>query len=81
MKKLFPGLSGKNQTRHPWFLAGSGDGPNRHDSGHELEVMANKEVSFKVGQIDHGRSYSLFFSNPYGLRLEITTYDYDIIAS
>ena len=30
---------------------------------------------------DHGRSFSIYFSDPYGHRLEITSYDYDALAS
>lgn len=62
-------------------LAGSHDDRDRPDSVHELEVKVKEKAGFKVGQIDHGRSYSLYFSDPYGHRLEITTYDYDVVAS
>jgi len=27
--------------------------------------------------VDHGKAYSIYFKDPYGHRLEITTYDYD----
>jgi catechol 2,3-dioxygenase-like lactoylglutathione lyase family enzyme len=27
--------------------------------------------------VDHGKAYSVYFSDPYGHRLEVTTYDYD----
>ena len=62
-------------------LAGSRDGPDRYDSGQDLEVKVSREVGFKVGQIDHGRSYSIYFSDLYGHLLEITTHDHDIVAS
>jgi catechol 2,3-dioxygenase-like lactoylglutathione lyase family enzyme len=31
--------------------------------------------------VDHDKSYSIYFCDPYGHRLEITTYDYDATAA
>ena len=31
--------------------------------------------------VDHGRAFSMYFCDPYGNRCEITTYDYDDVAS
>jgi catechol-2,3-dioxygenase len=28
---------------------------------------------------DHGKSFSVYFSDPYGNRLEVTTYDYEAV--
>lgn len=30
--------------------------------------------------VDHGKAFSIYFSDPYGNRCEVTTYDYDAVA-
>jgi hypothetical protein len=29
--------------------------------------------------VDHGKAYSVYFSDPYGYRLEVTSYDHDAL--
>jgi len=31
--------------------------------------------------VDHGKAYSIYFSDPYGHRLEVTTYEYEAIRT
>ncbi|GAB5561211.1 MAG: hypothetical protein SynsKO_28580 [Synoicihabitans sp.] len=33
------------------------------------------------GPIDHGKSWSVYFSDPWGNALEVTTYDYDAVKA
>ena len=37
---------------------------------------ARQEPLTRKSVVDHQRSYSIYFADPYGHRLEITTYDY-----
>jgi catechol 2,3-dioxygenase len=46
----------------------------------ELYDHRNRRLT-KEMVADHGRSYSIYFSDPYGHRLEITSYDYETVAS
>jgi catechol 2,3-dioxygenase len=42
----------------------------------ELDALENVRRSEIA---DHGMSYSVYFADPYGNRLEVTTYDYEIV--
>lgn len=44
----------------------------------DLKNPAGQRVSPDM-VVDHGRSFSIYFSDPYGHRLEITTYEYDLV--
>lgn len=46
----------------------------------ELVDHQNRRLS-KDMVVDHERSFSIYFSDPYGHRLEITTYDYELVAA
>ena len=61
------------------------DGPGfaeflRRLSGQGLTDHTGKNVS-AAAVVDHGKAYSIYFSDPYGHRLEVTTYDVERIKS
>ena len=37
----------------------------------------NPEMVTKTSVVDHQQAYSVYFNDPYGHQLEVTTYDYD----
>ena len=44
----------------------------------ELKILDEREQAITVdAAVDHGQAYSVYFPDPYGHRLEITTYDYE----
>lgn len=44
------------------------------------DVRANDGQLLQAEQVvDHDQSWSIYFSDPYGYRLEITTYDHEIV--
>ena len=44
-------------------------------------VVDEDGVAVTPGQVvDHGRAYSLYFCDPYGNRIEITTYEYEAVG-
>jgi catechol 2,3-dioxygenase-like lactoylglutathione lyase family enzyme len=53
-----------------------------------LKRLAEIEIPDRHGQrltadqvVDHDQSWSIYFSDPYGHLLEVTTYDYEYVAS
>jgi catechol 2,3-dioxygenase-like lactoylglutathione lyase family enzyme len=45
---------------------------------HELKITDERGQPITVDSaVDHGQAYSVYFSDPYGHHLEVTTYDYD----
>jgi catechol 2,3-dioxygenase-like lactoylglutathione lyase family enzyme len=43
-----------------------------------LELKDHREQPVSAGAVvDHRKSYSIYFSDPYGHRLEVTTYEYE----
>lgn len=47
----------------------------------QLELIDQDGVGLTPAQVvDHQRSYSIYFSDPYGHRLEVTTYEYDRLS-
>jgi catechol 2,3-dioxygenase-like lactoylglutathione lyase family enzyme len=40
-------------------------------------VLRNPEVVTTDGVVDHQQSYSVYFNDPHGHQLEVTTYEYD----
>ena len=53
------------------FLRRLWDIPVLDAKGHQLTPAA---------AVDHDKAYSIYFSDPYGHQLEITTYDYELTA-
>jgi len=52
-----------------------------------LDLLEDQQLSDHLGRrvtrdlvADHDKSFSVYFHDPYGHRLEITTYDYDNVA-
>ena len=52
-----------------------------------LERLSQIDISSRGGgrltadeTVDHGKSWSIYFNDPYGHLLEVTTYDYDQVA-
>jgi catechol 2,3-dioxygenase-like lactoylglutathione lyase family enzyme len=45
----------------------------------ELDALAGGNAVHRSEIVDHGKSFSTYFSDPYGNRLEVTTYDYDVV--
>ena len=48
----------------------------RAASAHELKSPAGELVTERSA-VDHGEAYSVYFMDPFGHRLELTTYEYD----
>jgi catechol 2,3-dioxygenase-like lactoylglutathione lyase family enzyme len=44
----------------------------------ELQVLDERRQAISVASaVDHGQAYSVYFQDPYGHHLEVTTYDYE----
>jgi len=63
-------------------------GVSRSDAAAALDSLAERELvdhdGRKVGKgnaKDHGKAFSVYFSDPYGHRLEITTYEHEVVRS
>jgi catechol 2,3-dioxygenase len=46
----------------------------------ELDALKGEDAVNRSQIADHGKSFSVYFSDPYGNQLEVTTYDYDVVA-
>jgi catechol-2,3-dioxygenase len=46
----------------------------------ELDALKGSDAVKRSEITDHGKSFSVYFSDPYGNRLEVTTYDYEAVA-
>jgi hypothetical protein len=48
----------------------------------ELQLKDLRDQPITIDSVvDHDKAYSLYFSDPYGHQLEVTTYDYDATAA
>ncbi len=47
----------------------------------ELQLAYDGAVISRTDAVDHTLSWSVYFSDPYGYRIEITTYDYDDVKT
>ena len=45
----------------------------------ELDALKGEDAVNRSEITDHGQSFSVYFSDPYGNRLEVTTYDYEAV--
>jgi catechol-2,3-dioxygenase len=45
----------------------------------ELDALQGSDAVQRSEITDHGKSFSVYFSDPYGNQLEVTTYDYDAL--
>jgi hypothetical protein len=45
----------------------------------ELDALKGGDAVKRSEIADHGKSFSVYFSDPYGNRLEVTTYDYEAV--
>lgn len=45
----------------------------------ELDALKGDDAVKRSEIADHGKSFSVYFSDPYGNRLEVTTYDYEAV--
>jgi catechol 2,3-dioxygenase-like lactoylglutathione lyase family enzyme len=45
----------------------------------ELDALKGSDAVKRSEITDHGKSFSVYFSDPDGNRLEVTTYDYDVV--
>jgi catechol 2,3-dioxygenase-like lactoylglutathione lyase family enzyme len=43
----------------------------------ELDTLKGDDAVDRSEIVDHGKSFSVYFNDPYGNRLEVTTYDYE----
>ena len=43
----------------------------------QLDALEGSDAVQRSEIIDHGKSFSVYFSDPYGNPLEVTTYDYE----
>ena len=51
------------------------------DNLENMEVIDKSGIKLtKASMVDHGLSWSVYFVDPYENRLEVTTYDYDLVA-
>jgi len=46
-------------------------------SGFEEFIKRMPELGLSTSVVDHQQAYSIYFDDPYGHQLEVTTYDYD----
>jgi len=46
---------------------------------HHARTLALRDRSHPLRIYDHSRAFSAYFSDPYGHRLEVTTYDHDVV--
>jgi len=47
----------------------------------ELDALKADDSVNRSEIADHGKSFSVYFSDPYGNRLEVTTYDYEAVRA
>ena len=44
----------------------------------EMQILDERQQAITVASaVDHGQAYSVYFPDPYGHHLEVTTYDYE----
>ncbi|HKM59156.1 MAG TPA: VOC family protein [Chthoniobacterales bacterium] len=48
---------------------------------HHLDSLKGGDVVRRSEISDHGKSFSVYFSDPYGNKLEVTTYDRDAVRT
>lgn len=78
MLALFDGSSGEPGPRH---LAFRTDGTGFIDFVDRLDGIDDVDAAGREDVVDHDLSFSVYFSDPYGHRFEVTTYDYDHVAA
>ena len=47
----------------------------------ELDALKGSDAVNRSEIADHGKSFSVYFSDPYGNQLEVTTYDYEAVRA
>jgi catechol 2,3-dioxygenase-like lactoylglutathione lyase family enzyme len=48
----------------------------------DLQLKDHRDRFVTFGSVvDHEKAYSVYFSDPYGHRLEVTTYDYEVVRT
>jgi len=47
----------------------------------QLDAMEGASAVQRSEVFDHRKSFSVYFPDPYGNRLEVTTYDYEIVQA
>ena len=78
MLALFEGSAADPELRH---LAFRTDGPGFLEFVDRLADIPDVAAEGRENVVDHDLSFSVYFSDPYGHRFEVTTYEYDAVAA
>jgi catechol 2,3-dioxygenase-like lactoylglutathione lyase family enzyme len=78
MLALFEGSPGERKPRHIAFRT---DGEGFLEFVNGLAEFSGVDAEGRADVVDHDLSFSVYFTDPAGYRLEVTTYEYDRVEA